>query len=93
MDQDYNFWRDLFDTYQSLTPWLQLAWLIALSALTFATGRGLTRLIQSALQKQPSALSSPPPLGYGDAADERGVAQVERLGKTSALTLEHRQQE
>ena len=23
---DYNFWRDLFDTYQSLPPWIQFAW-------------------------------------------------------------------
>ena len=23
---DYNFWRDLFDTYQSLPPWMQFAW-------------------------------------------------------------------
>ncbi|MGI9421918.1 MAG: hypothetical protein ACR2PA_01915 [Hyphomicrobiaceae bacterium] len=25
---DYNFWQDLLDTYQSLPPWLQLAWLV-----------------------------------------------------------------
>jgi hypothetical protein len=28
MQPDYNFWRDLFDTYQSLTPLLQALWLI-----------------------------------------------------------------
>ena len=26
--QDYNFWQDVFDTYQSLSIALQLAWLI-----------------------------------------------------------------
>ena len=25
---DYNFWQDFFDTYQSLSDWLKLAWLI-----------------------------------------------------------------
>jgi len=25
---DYNFWRDLFDTYQSLPDWLKLLWLV-----------------------------------------------------------------
>ena len=24
---DYNVWKDLLDTYQSLNPWLQFAWL------------------------------------------------------------------
>ena len=24
--EDYNFWRDLLDTYQSLPPWMQFAW-------------------------------------------------------------------
>ena len=24
----YNFWRDLFDTYQSLSDWMKLAWLV-----------------------------------------------------------------
>ena len=28
MEQDYNFWRDLLDTYQSLTPWVQALWLV-----------------------------------------------------------------
>ena len=26
--EDYNFWRDLFDTYQSLPDWLKFAWLV-----------------------------------------------------------------
>lgn len=25
---DYNFWRDFFDTYQSLSDWLKTLWLI-----------------------------------------------------------------
>ena len=35
MQNDYNFWADLFDTYQSLTPGLQTGWMLAL--LIFAT--------------------------------------------------------
>ena len=26
--QDYNFWQDFFDTYQSLSDWLKVLWLI-----------------------------------------------------------------
>ncbi len=25
---DYNFWQDFFDTYQSLSDWMKFAWLI-----------------------------------------------------------------
>lgn len=25
---DYNFWKDFFDTYQSLSDWMKFAWLI-----------------------------------------------------------------
>ena len=35
MHNDYNFWADLFDTYQSLTLGLQTGWMLAL--LIFAT--------------------------------------------------------
>ncbi|WP_162652198.1 hypothetical protein [Lentilitoribacter sp. Alg239-R112] len=26
--EDYNFWQDFFDTYQSLSDWMKFAWLI-----------------------------------------------------------------
>ena len=35
MQNDYNFWADLFDTYQSLTVGLHTGWMLAL--LIFAT--------------------------------------------------------
>ncbi|MEQ8451895.1 MAG: hypothetical protein RIB97_19685 [Nitratireductor sp.] len=25
---DYNFWQDFFDTYQSLSDWMKFAWLV-----------------------------------------------------------------
>ncbi len=28
MEGDYNFWKDFFDTYQSLSDWMKFAWLI-----------------------------------------------------------------
>ena len=33
--QYYNFWQDLFDTYQSLPNWLKLAWLIVPPAFIY----------------------------------------------------------
>jgi len=26
--EDYNFWQDFFDTYQSLSDWMKFAWLV-----------------------------------------------------------------
>ena len=26
--ESYNFWRDFFDTYQSLSDWMKFAWLV-----------------------------------------------------------------
>ena len=33
---DYNFWQDFFDTYQSLSDWMKLAWLIVPPAFLLA---------------------------------------------------------
>ncbi|MBA8878496.1 hypothetical protein [Phyllobacterium myrsinacearum] len=33
---DYNFWQDFFDTYQSLSDWLKILWLIV--PLAFVLG-------------------------------------------------------
>lgn len=32
----YNFWQDLFDTYQSLSDWMKFAWLIVPPAFLLA---------------------------------------------------------
>ena len=50
--EDYNFWRDLFDTYQSLPPGLQLAWLIALAAVALSITLGTTRLLELILTRR-----------------------------------------
>jgi hypothetical protein len=36
MATDYNFWKDLFDTYQSLPDWLKFAWLVVPVFFLFA---------------------------------------------------------
>ena len=36
MENDYNFWQDLFDTYQSFPDWMQLLWLIVPPAFLLA---------------------------------------------------------
>ncbi|GLQ16711.1 hypothetical protein [Maritalea porphyrae] len=41
MEGDYNFWKDFFDTYQSLSDWMKFAWLIVPPAFTL----GLVSLI------------------------------------------------
>lgn len=33
---DYNFWQDFFDTYQSLSDWMKFAWLVV--PLAFCLG-------------------------------------------------------
>lgn len=39
--EDYNFWRDVLDTYQSFSNWLKFAWLVV-PAVMFL---GLTALV------------------------------------------------
>ena len=34
--EDYNFWQDLFDTYQSTADWIKALWIV--SVPTFALG-------------------------------------------------------
>jgi len=34
--ENYNFWQDFFDTYQSLSDWMKFVWLVA--PLAFALG-------------------------------------------------------
>lgn len=38
---DYNFWQDFFDTYQSLSDWIKFAWLVVPPAFVL----GLVRLL------------------------------------------------
>ena len=60
METDYNFWRDLLDTYQSLDDWLKLCWLVIPSGLLLIAGNGLSNMIQRALA--PEVPEAPPPL-------------------------------
>ncbi len=78
METDYNFWRDLLDTYQSLTPWVQMLWLIA--PLGFALA--LIKIPKSTPRRQTSPLSppSPPPAAmphYRGTIDAQGVLYLE----------------
>lgn len=34
--EEYNFWQDFFDTYQSLSDWMKFAWLIILPTFLLA---------------------------------------------------------
>ena len=34
--EDYNFWADFFDTYQSLSDWVKILWLIVPPAFLLA---------------------------------------------------------
>ena len=49
MEQDYNFWRDLFNTYQSLPDFLKFVWVVAPSLLLLAAGRRVAKLIELAI--------------------------------------------
>jgi len=45
--EDYNFWKDFFDTYQSLSDWMKFAWLIVPSTFLL----GLIALVQRSRQE------------------------------------------
>ena len=60
MNTDYNFWRDLLDTYQSLTPWVQALWLVGPLGFILALLK-LPKPVRKASQPMQSAPHSPPP--------------------------------
>ncbi|MEP0941452.1 MAG: hypothetical protein ABJH63_01080 [Rhizobiaceae bacterium] len=81
MQSDYYFWRELFDTYQSLRPWLQLAWLITLAALVLAAGRGFGRMVTLIIHRPKSTRQNHPP-----AQGEHGVPYLEHIDEAPRLT-------
>jgi len=60
MNTDYNFWGDLLDTYQSLTPWVQALWLIGPLGFILALLK-LPKPVRKAAASPPLP-TSPPPL-------------------------------
>ena len=80
METDYNFWRDLLDTYQSLPDWLKFCWLVVPSGLLLVAGSGVSRLMRRAISP-PAATppSPPPPPRYRGALDDEGVLILEPL--------------
>jgi hypothetical protein len=48
---DYNFWQDFFDTYQSLSDWMKALWLIVPPAFLLV----LIRLFARGKKQQDSA--------------------------------------
>ena len=78
MEQDYNFWRDLLDTYQSLPDWLKLVWLRIPAAMITAAGNALTRLISGQIVSMQAARFHDLNRGFN-----RGVRNRLLLGKAA----------
>ena len=92
---DYHFWRDLFDTYQSLPPWMQFAWFCVIW-LAYVGTVGL--VILGLRWRQPKKASDaacrtiatlPGPLGepglYRVKTDSDGVPYLEQVGTVPML--------
>ena len=89
METDYNFWRDLLDTYQSLPDWLKFCWLVIPAATVLAPGH----LVKSGFQAKRRASTSPCEFeapAYRGWCDEQGVLylqQIEKLPSEPQLPL------
>lgn len=76
--EEYNFWQDFFDTYQSLSDWMKFAWLIIpptfLLALTVLTMR--YRIASKRAESEPIG-----DLAYTIHRNAQGQLQVRRHGE------------
>ena len=84
MPNDYILWRDLLDTFQSMHTLLQLFFLIMAGFLTWASGRGLCRLLTHLFIRPAANHSppSPPPLPEGQywmVVDAQGGVRIESI--------------
>ena len=100
MEQDYNFWRDLLDTYQSLPDFLKFVWVVVPSLLLLAAGRWLGRLVELAIIGHRPAPLSPSLQEILDAMpqsnmmlrvrhDEHGTFYLEQVDDLPQLTAEN----
>ena len=93
---DYNFWRDLFDTYQSLPPWMQFAWFCGIWLAYIATATIILLGLRWRRRRRgtdPTAYRTiatlPGPLGdaglYRVKTDTDGVPYLEQVGTVPML--------
>ena len=71
--EPYNFWQDFFDTYQSLSDWMKMLWLIVPPA--FALG-ALWLGLDYRLKSRSAAPTGDGALAYTVFADETGVWRI-----------------
>ncbi|MDJ0821542.1 MAG: hypothetical protein QNJ09_06985 [Paracoccaceae bacterium] len=81
--ETYNFWSDLFDTYQSLSDWLQLAWLVVPPAFLLGV---LALVIHYRLAAKRSIEMNTGSLAYTVFSDENGILRVYTHDGGCALT-------
>lgn len=78
---DYNFWRDFFDTYQSLPDWMKFAWLVVPPAFLLGLAAILMRY-QIATKRAEFPTGN---LAYTVIADENGRLRIYRNDGADAL--------
>jgi len=86
--QDYNFWQDFFDTYQSLSDWLKVLWLVVPPAFVL----GLVALtLWFRIERSPSDHSREGELVYSIHRDTDNrvhiVSHVPQTGRIAPLLL------
>ncbi len=73
MEGDYNFWKDFFDTYQSLSDWMKFAWLAILP--TFALGL-IALILRYRLMFKRAIDTDAGTLAYTVKSDENGFLRI-----------------
>lgn len=85
MEGDYNFWRDFFDTYQSLSDWVKTLWLIV--PPVFALG-ALWLGLDYRLKSRSTVPSEDGVLVYTVFSDETGIWRIHAYKGADAVTDE-----
>jgi len=76
--EDYNFWRDFFDTYQSLSDWMKFAWLIVPATFLLAL-IALNMRYRIATKRVENEINNE--LDYTVYRDDQGQLQIRRHGE------------
>lgn len=82
--ENYNFWQDFFDTYQSLSDLMKFAWLVVPPAFLLGL---LALVMRYRLAAKRGTMRETGNLAYTVFSDENGILRIYTHGGTDVLPI------